>query len=141
MKERISAIDSERIKRGLSIQQLADLSMLSNATVSRTLSGKTEPTANTLLSMEAALGIGMESPLNQDPIAPKLDSDPFLRYYFELQEGRIAQQRAHYNMLLAEKNRWIKFLFIVLLLLMCFILALLIYDLLNPAIGYARLTQ
>lgn len=43
-----------------------------------------------------------------------------------------------YNMLLAEKNRWIKMLFLLVLVLVVFICGLLMYDVLHPDIGWIR---
>ena len=138
LKNRIAAIISSKEEQQLSMRQLADMSRLSIATVSRTLSGKTEPSIYTLSAMEEALGLCAPSQ-KESPITAKLEQDPFLKYYFELQESRILRLRAHYNMLLVEKNRWIKILFIILLLLVCVICSVIIYDVLHPNIGYTRL--
>lgn len=119
------------------MNQLADMSKLSTATVSRTLSGKTEPSIYTLSSMEEALGICAPLP-KEGSIAPKVEKDPLLKYYFDLQENRILRQRAHYNMLLAEKNRWIKLLVALLVILFFLICGLFVYDIMNPNIGYTR---
>lgn len=135
LQERIAAILAAKEKQHLSMNQLADMSQLSTATVSRTLSGKTEPSIHTLSAMEEALGIYAPSP-EEDPIAARLEQDPLLKYYFELQESRILRLRAHYNMLLAEKNRWLKILFTILLLLVCLAFGAIIFDMLHPNIGW-----
>lgn len=138
LQERIDAILEAKEEQHLSMKQLADMSQLSTATISRTLSGKTEPSLYTLSAMEEALGLSAPSP-KESPITAKLEQDPLLKYYFDLQESRITRQRAHYNMLLAEKNRWIKILFAVAVLLVCLICIMFIYDILHPETGYTRI--
>lgn len=109
MNERIEVIMEEKQKQGLSIQQLADMCKLSASTVSRTLSGKTEPTEYTIKSMEEVLGI-TDKPTGES-ITELISSDPILELYLNMQENRIARLRAHYNMLIEDKNRWIRRLF------------------------------
>lgn len=136
MNERIEAIMQERNKQGLSIQQLADMCGISASTVSRTLAGKTEPTDFTIMAMEEALGI-TDKPVG-DPIMERVASDPILERYLNMQEMRIVRLRAHYNMLLAEKNRWIMLLFILCLVFVIFICSILVLDVLHPDIGWIR---
>lgn len=42
---------------------------------------------------------------------------------------------------MAEKNRWIKILFAVVTLLVCFIIVILLIDITNPAVGWFRYQQ
>lgn len=123
MNERIESIILERNSQGLSIQQLADMCSLSASTVSRTLSGRTEPTEYTIHAMEDALGI----------TAGNID------------ENRIYRMRAFYNMLLTEKDRvieekrrWIIFLVFLSISLFVFIICFLWYDSVHPDIGWIR---
>lgn len=136
LKNRIDRINTIRKDQGLSIQQLADMCQISASTVSRTLAGKTEPTDFTMSAMEQALGI-TDRP-SGEPIMDLAASDPILERYLNMQEMRINRMRAHYNMLLAEKNRWIKLLFILSLVLVVFICSILILDVLHPDIGWIR---
>ena len=136
MNERIEAIIQEKQNQGLSVQQLADMSHLSSSTVSRTLSEKTEPTDFTLRSMEESLGI--TSKQTGDPIEPIIENNPILQRYLNMQETRILRLRAHYNMLIAEKNRWINMLFILSLCLVIIIIVLLIVDVMRPDAGLVR---
>lgn len=136
LKERIDRINAARKEHGLSIQQLADMCQISASTVSRTLSGKTEPTDFTINAMEGALGI-TDNPMG-DPIMERVASDPILERYLNMQEMRIIRLRAHYNMLLTEKNRWIMLLFILSLILVIFICSILVLDVLHPDIGWIR---
>ena len=136
LKSRIDRINAARQEHGLSIQQLADMCQISASTVSRTLSGKTEPTDFTITAMEGALGI-TDNPMG-DPIMERVASDPILERYLNMQEIRIIRLRAHYNMLLTEKNRWIILLFILSLILVIFICSILALDVLHPDIGWIR---
>ncbi|MGN1026196.1 MAG: multiprotein-bridging factor 1 family protein [Faecousia sp.] len=136
MKSRIENIIQARQEQGLSIQQLADMCQLSASTVSRTLSGKTEPTEYTIKVMEDALGI-TDKPIG-DSIMDRVSNDPILERYLNMQEVRINRLRAHYNMLLAEKTRWINMLFVLSLILVSFICFILVMDVLHPDIGWIR---
>lgn len=138
LSERVTALKTEKRKQNLSIQQMADMSGLSAATVSRTLAEKTEPSIYTLSALEKAMGIGLEQPPGENPLEQHIGDDPLLKYYFTLQESRIERLRAHYNMLLAEKNRWIKFLFVISLLLVCFICFMIVYDVIHLETGYIQ---
>lgn len=136
MNERIDAIMQERNKQGLSIQQLADMCQLSASTVSRTLSGKTDPSEYTIHAMEEALGITDKQ--TGEPIDSHIENDPILQRYLNMQETRILRLRAHYNMLIAEKNRWIMMLFILSLSLVIIIIVILAIDVINPNAGWVR---
>ena len=136
LKDRIDRINASRKEHGLSIQQLADMCDISASTVSRTLAGKTEPTDFTITAMEEALGI-TDKPIGE-PIMERVSSDPILERYLNMQEMRIVRMRAHYNMLLAEKNRWIMLLFILSLVLVIFICYIMVLDVLHPDIGWIR---
>ena len=138
LSERVTALKSEKEKQHLSIQQMADMSGLSAATVSRTLAEKTEPSVYTLDALEKALGLGIELPPVENPLEQRIGDDPLLKYYFALQESRIERMRAHYNMILTEKNRWIKFLFVISLLLVCFICFMIVYDVIHLETGYIQ---
>lgn len=134
VKSRIEAIKNAKEEQGLSVQQLADMCKISASTVSRTLTGKTEPTEYTITTMEEALGIPKGQ--TDDPILEATKVDPILERYINLQESRHTRMRAHYNMLITEKNRWIMMSFIMNLLLVAFICFFLICDILHPAIGW-----
>lgn len=136
LKDRIERINATRREYGLTMQQLADMCEISASTISRTLAGKTEPTDFTINAMEGALGI-TDNPVG-DPIMERVASDPILERYLNMQEMRIVRLRAHYNMLLAEKNRWIMLLFVLSLILVMFICYILVLDVLHPDIGWIR---
>lgn len=133
---RIDRINNERLRQSLSYQQFADMSGVSQSTAHRTLTGKTIPEESTIDAMEAALGI-TDMPIGE-PISEKAQTDPILERYLNTQETRIMRMRAHYNMLLAEKNRWITMLFILNILFVLFICGILVYDTAHPDVGWIR---
>ena len=136
LKSRIARIDAVRNENGLSIHQLSDMCNISKSTISRVLAGKNEPKEYTICAMEEALGI-TDQPVGE-LIRERAESDPFLEAYLNMQEMRIKRLRAHYTMLLAEKNRWIMLLFILSLILVIFICSILVFDALHPDIGWIR---
>lgn len=132
--ERIENIEEERKAQGLSIQQLSDMSQISASTVYRTLSGKTVPSDFTLQSMEIALGITDKPVL--EPVFQAGSIDPIAERYINTLEDRIARLRAHYNMLIASKNRWLLLSFTMNIILIAFLIFWIIYDIRYPSIGW-----
>lgn len=132
--ERIERITEARAAQGLSIQQLADMSKLSASTVYRTLAGKTVPADFTLQAMELSLGI-TDKPVSE----PLFDADsitPLAERYINTLEVRIARLRAHYNMLIATKNRWLLMSFTMNVILIVFLICWIIYDINLPNVGW-----
>lgn len=136
MGNRIERIMQAKQEQGLSVQQLSDMSKISASTISRTLSGKTAPTEYTLRMLEEVLGL-LNQP-EEDPIIARAADDPILQRYLLMLEDRLSRMRAHYNMLLAEKNRWIILLFALNIILVAFVCTVLTFDVLHPEIGWIR---
>lgn len=136
MGNRIERIMQAKQEQGLSVQQLSDMSKISASTISRTLSGKTAPTEYTLRMLEEVLGL-LNQP-EEDPIIARAADDPILQRYLLMLEDRISRMRAHYNMLLAEKNRWIILSFSLNIILVAFVCTVLTFDVLHPDIGWIR---
>ena len=139
MNNRLEAIRTEKLRQGLSDTQLADMCDLSNSTVSRAFSGKTEPSEYTLNAMETALGTDHT---HKEEISP---DEMTLRQYQSLMESRIARMRAFYNMLLAEKDRaiaekrrWIIFLVAMSIAIILLSFTMIAIDALSPNIGWIR---
>lgn len=132
--ERIERISVTIKVQGLSVQQLADMCKLSASTVYRTLSGKTEPAEFTIQAMETALGI-TDKPL-LEPTFPDGSVSPMAERYINTLITRIDRLRAHYNMLLAMKNRWLLLSFTLNIILIIFLFCWVIYDLRSPDIGW-----
>lgn len=136
MENRIEKIIQAKQEQGLSVQQLSDMSKLSASTISRTLSGKTTPTEYTIRMLEEVLGL-LNKP-EEDHILKRAADDPILHRYLLMLEDRISRMRAHYNMLLAEKNRWIILSFAINIILVAFVCTVLTFDVLHPDIGWIR---
>lgn len=133
-KERVARIEAERKKQGLSIQQLADMSQISSSTVYRTVTGKTVPSDFTIQSMELSLGI-TDDP-QQDHLFEEGTITPLAERYIATLESRIARLRAHYNMLIATKDRWLILSFAMNIILIVFLFFWIFYDLKNPSVGW-----
>ena len=133
-KERIDRIEAERKRQGLSIQQLADMSQISSSTVYRALTGKTVPSEFTLQAMELSLGISGDP--QQDHLFEEGTITPLAERYIDTLELRIARLRAHYNMLIATKDRWLILSFAMNIILIVFMLFWILCDLRNPSLGW-----
>lgn len=120
---------------GYSLQQLADASKVPRSTIERIKRGETRnPSLQTVLDLAGAVGYQFGPPiLDKSPENPK-HTQQLIRTY----EDQIARLRAHYNMLLAEKNRWITYLFRITLILVGFIIGILIFDVLNTDRGWIQ---
>ena len=109
-------------KRGLTNQQLADLSGVPAGTVNRILSGQTDnPSFQTICDLVLAMDGSL------DELAG-IEKAP---------EGPEAKARASQD-LIEHKNRWIHRLFVLACLLGSIFIFLVIFDLMNPALGFVR---
>ena len=135
-KERIDRIEAERKRQGLSIQQLADMSQVSSSTVHRAVNGKTVPSDFTIQTMELSLGISDDP--QQDHLFEEGTITPLAERYIATLELRIARLRAHYNMLIATKDRWLILSFAMNIVLISFMLFWILCDLRNPSVGWIR---
>ena len=116
-------------KRGLTNQQLADLSGVPVGTVNRILSGQTDnPSFQTIcdlvLAMDGSLDelAGIEK--EPDPAEAK---------------GKVSHDLIHlYEKMIDHKNHWIHRLFVLSCLLASIFIFLVIFDLMNPAMGFVR---
>ena len=106
-------------------------------------SGKTKK----ILDMANAVGYTINSHPEQIPAVPQEIGikDPMVQHLINVYENRgrsyeerIKRNSAHYNQLLAEKNRWIKFSLTLNIILVVFICLILVYDVLHPDVGWIR---
>lgn len=132
----ISGITAKKEAMGLTNQQLSDASGVPKSTVDRILRGDTpNPTLQSVLDMAVAVGYTFGEPL-EAPESRCLDETS--KYIIRMYDDRIARLRAHYNMLIAEKNRWITWLFFLSLALVLLIVGILIVDAIIPNVGWVR---
>ena len=116
-------------KRGLTNQQLADLSGVPVGTVNRILSGQTDnPSFQTICDLVLAMDGSLDelAGIEKGPEGPEA-------------KARASQDLIHpYEKMIEHKNRWIHRLFGLACLLGSIFLFLVIFDLMNPALGFVR---
>lgn len=144
----IDGIIAKKNERNLNNQQLSDASGVPKPTVDRILRKDTaNPSLQTVLDLAAAVGYSFSNHPEQLPAAPQElgIKDPMVQHLIQVYENRgrsyeerIKRNSAHYNMLLAEKNRWLKFSLTLNIILVVFICAILLYDATHPDVGWIR---
>lgn len=133
---------------GFSNQQWADASGVPKTTIDRIVRKETaNPSMATILDMAAAVGYTFSNHPEQLPAVPQElgIKDPMIQHLITVYENRgkddqerIKRNTAHFNMLLAEKNRWLKFSLTLNIILVVFICGILMYDVLHPDVGWIR---
>lgn len=146
--EIIDGIIAKKNLIGMSNQQLSDASGVPKPTIDRILRhDTTNPSMQTVLDLAAAVGFSFSNHPENTPALPTQDSinDPMVVHLINVYEARgqkyeerIKRNTAHFNMLLAEKNRWLKFSMSLNIILVVFICAILLYDATHPDIGWIR---
>lgn len=133
----IDGILAKKQEKGLSNQQLADAAGIPRSTVDRILRKDTpNPSMQNILDLAGAVGYQIGVPMPDKP--RHRDDDQQIAYLVRTYEDQIARLRAHYNMLLAEKNRWINYLFVLTIVLVVFIMLILLFDVFQPAVGWIQ---
>ncbi len=132
----IDGIIKKKEELEMTNQALADASGVPKSTVDRILRKEAaSPSIQNVLDIAAAVGYRFGGDI-QKPDFPV--DEKFTNYIMQLNEDRILRMRAHYNQLLAEKNRWIHYLFFLCMILIVFIMMMLVIDVLHPDIGWIR---
>ena len=129
-------------------QMWSDASGVPKPTIDRIVRGDTaNPSIQTILDMAAAVGYTFSNHPEQPDAAPSETGikDPMTLHLINVYENRgrsyeerIKRNSAHYNMLLAEKNRWLKFSLSLNIILVVFICIVLLLDVTHPDIGWIR---
>lgn len=142
----IDGIIDKKAEVGMTNQQISDASQVPRTTINRILAKQTpNPSMQSVMDIAHAVGYVIE-PENPPTLqeAPSEAHIALLEGTLELErrqaERRQVQMRAHYNMLLAEKNRWIKHLFVLTIILVTALVAFLVLDILHPDLGWVRRT-
>lgn len=133
---------------GMTNQQLSDASGVPKPTIDRILRhDTTNPSMQTVLDLAAAVGFSFSNHPEPAPALPSEEGirDPMVIHMINVYENRgrayeerIKRNTSHFNMLLAEKNRWLKFSMILNIILVIFICAILLYDATHPDVGWIR---
>lgn len=131
---------------GMTNQQLSDASGIPKATVDRVLRRDTQnPGLQTVLDLAAAVGYSFSNhPELPSPIPDESKiRDPMTLHminYYERQaqayEERIKRVTSHFNMLLAEKNRWIQTLATIIGIMIVAFVSFLLMDIATPELGW-----
>lgn len=136
-------LDTLRIARGMSYQTVADACGVSKATIYRALTGVTEPTAQLVQRMEAAVQYNPESAAQLPP--PNHSPEEYVDYLratiarqTEEYNRHITQLQTHYSMLHRQDRRTILFLSIGVTVLVIFLIFWLVLDILRPEIGWIK---
>lgn len=142
----VDGIIQKKNEIGMTNQQLADASGVPKATIDRILRHDTpNPTVQTVLDLAAAVGYTFSNHPEQPSPVPDESKirDPMTLHminYYERQgiayEERIKRVTSHFNMLLAEKNRWIRTLSIIIGLMVTGFFSILLIDIATPEIGW-----
>ena len=140
--ELIAQLDAKRLERGMSYQTVADACGVSKATIYRTLTGVTEPTAQLLSRIEAAV---QYVPQVEEPLPPPQCSDAYvdylraaLRQQAQDYNRHITQLQTHYSMLHRQDRRTITFLSVCVTILVVILILLLVLDLFRPGLGWIQ---
>ena len=138
----LSELDGRRTSLNMSYQNIADACNVSQATIIRIFKRQTEPTMAMLQKISAAVKY---EPKREEIVLTGYTQEDYIRflqrsleYEKEEQNIRIAQQEAHYNMLLNQKTRTIQYLAIVLGIVAVFLVAWLIIDVTHPTVGWIQ---
>lgn len=146
--EILDGIFRKQTEIGMTNQQFSDASGVPKATIERIKRGDTtNPTMQTILDMAAAIGYSFSNHPDQPAAIPVEDKikDPMILHMISVYEKRgtayeerIKRITAHFNMLLAEKNRWLVFSLTVNIILIVFLVCIMVLDILHPDIGWVR---
>lgn len=131
---------------GMTNQQLSDASSVPKASIERLKRGDTpNPTIETILALSAAVGFTFSNqPMPTPPIPETVKvEDPILKIllaHYEKQDIEHSEQMkrtaAHFNMLLAEKNRWIQTLSMIIGIMLTGLICILLIDIATPELGW-----
>ena len=141
MDENVAIVDklkAQKVKCGKTSQQIARDSNLSESTVTRILSGKTpNPTIAIVIAMWKAMG-GTATELFDDTVKVDVVSEAPQVVVPQVDERLYNEVIGIYKDLLKVKDKWIKILFALVTVLVVFVIAVLVVDLLHGGIGYVR---
>ena len=134
----IDRLKALKAKCGKSISQIAKECDVPESTVTRILSGKTpNPTVATVIAMYKAMG-GTAADVFDDTVKVDVVSEAPQVVVPTIDERLYNEVIGIYKDLLKSKDIWIKILFGLVSILVFFVIAIVIIDLLHGGIGYVR---
>lgn len=132
----IDGINARKAALGMTNQQIADASQVPKSTVDRVLRKGTEnPTMNVILDIAAVVGYEFGSQAAPQPPAESAEKQ-YIQRIISMYEAQLASSERQYNLVTAEKNRWIKILAIIIGILGAGVITILLIDILNPTVGW-----
>lgn len=132
----IDGINARKAALGMTNQQISDASGVPKSTVDRILRKDTEnPTIAVILPIADAVGYDFSN-RSTSRLPDRESENPYIRHIIYMYESQLAAQERQYNLVTAEKNRWIKLLTIIIGILVTGIMFVLIYDITHPDIGW-----
>jgi transcriptional regulator with XRE-family HTH domain len=118
---------------GLTTQQIADKSGVPASSITRMLKGQTEePSFSSVAKTVKAMGGSLDELVGIEPKTVTITNKEIVH-----EDERLISL---YERAIASKNRWIRWLFIILLILIVFVIGLLIFDILDHENGWYRQT-
>lgn len=134
----IDGINAQKSALKLTNQQVSDASGVPKTTVDRILRKETEnPSMQSVLAIADAVGYDF-STRKQAAIPEGAQDNPYIRHIISMYEAQLAAQERQYNLVTAEKNRWITILAIIVGILGAGVVAILLIDILNPTVGWIQ---
>lgn len=130
VKDIISGIIAQKDARGLTAQQIADLSGVSKSTVDWLLRNDTNfgIGAQYLFDIANAVGYKIGAP----------EEDPAIQRIVDMYESRIRQTEIQHSASQKRQGRWMFGIAVFAAAIVIFVLSMLFYDLANPSIGWVR---
>ena len=130
VKDIISGIIAQKDARGLTAQQIADLSGVSKSTVDRLLRNEegTGISAQNLFDIANAVGYKVGAS----------GEDPSIQRIVDMYEARIRQTEIQHSSSQKRQSRWMLGIAVFAAVIVIFVLSMLFYDLANPSIGWVR---
>jgi len=114
--EVIDGIIQRKAALNMTSQQVADASGVPKSTVDKILRKETtNPGVQNVLDIADAVGYQIDGGNNLPPFPA--DANQYIYSVKKLNDKCFTEMRANYNMFIAEKNRWAKYLFILTLVL------------------------
>lgn len=134
----IDKLKAQKVKCGKNAQQIARDGNLSESTVTRVLSGKTpNPTIAIVIAMWKAMD-GKATELFDDTVKVDVVSESPQVVVPQVDERLYNEVLGIYKDSIKTKDKWIKALFWLVSVLVVFIIAIFVIDILNGDIGYVR---
>ena len=134
----IDGINARKTAMNMTNQQISDASGVPKSTVDRVLRKDTEnPTMKVILDIAGAVGYEF-STTSAVRVPDTIQDNPYILHIISMYESQLAAQERQYNLVTAEKNRWIKLLAVIVAILAAGIITILLIDITNPTVGWFR---